>query len=69
MVQQTLRDHMNDLGFIRYYTNTINDKEVNTKKAMREETGLLLNKERNIFHILSVATIISVIITVNYARN
>jgi hypothetical protein len=60
---------MNDLGFIRYYTNTINDKEVNTKKAMREETGLLLNKERNIFHILSVATIISVIITVNYARN
>jgi hypothetical protein len=60
---------MNDLGFIRYYTNTINDKEVNTKKAMREETGLLLNRERTIFQILSVATIVSVIITVNYARN
>jgi len=65
----TLRGRMQDLGYIKYYKDTINDVDTNTKKVMREETGLLMNKERTIFHILTVATIVSVIITVNYARN
>ena len=64
-----MRDRLIDLGFIKYYPTTIDESDKATKKAMKEETGLLLNKERNIFNILSVATVLSVVITVNYARN
>ena len=39
--------------------------DFDTKKVMREETELILNKERTIFNILTVATIITVIITYN----
>ena len=64
-----MSDRLNDLGFIKYYPTTIDESDKATKKVMKEETGLLLNRERNIFNILTVATVLSVIITINYARN
>ena len=69
MATPTMRDRLIDLGFIKYYPTTIDESEKATKRVMKEETGLLVNKERNIFNILAVATVLSVIITVNYARN
>jgi len=36
-----------------------------TAKVMREETGLILNKQRTIFNILTVTTLVSVIITIS----
>ena len=43
----------------------INDSDIQTKDVMREETELILNKQRTIFNILSVATVITIIITFN----
>ena len=41
------------------------DSDIQTKKVMREETELILNKQRTIFNILSVVTLVTVIITYN----
>jgi hypothetical protein len=34
-----------------------------TSRVMREETELILNKQRTIFHILTVTTLVTLIIT------
>ena len=41
------------------------DSAIDTHNVMREETELILNKQRTIFNILSVATVITIIITFN----
>ena len=46
-------------------TSKINYSDIQTKDVMREETELILNKQRTIFNILSVATVITIIITFN----
>ena len=39
--------------------------DYDTARVMREETGLILNKQRTIFNILTVTTLVTVIITIN----
>jgi len=41
------------------------ESQIDTHSVMREETELILNKQRTIFNILSVATVITIIITFN----
>ena len=38
--------------------------DFNTTQVMKEETELILNKQRNLFNILTVVTIVTVIISV-----
>ena len=50
------------------YNNIIENEgvilsEYETARVMREETELLLNKQRSIFHILTVSTLVTLIIT------
>jgi len=59
MGHQQIIDNIND------NKEKIIDSDIQTKKVMREETELLLNKQRTIFHILSVVTLVTVVITYN----
>jgi hypothetical protein len=44
------------------YNNPIT-YDYETARVMREETELILNKQRTIFHILTVSTLVTLIIT------
>ena len=65
----TYDDRLNDLDKINTYTIIADDINVNTNRVMREETELLLQRQKTIYNILVVVTIVSVVFTVNYARN
>jgi len=66
----TYGDRFNDMGQMAdYANNTANDLEIHTRNVMREETEMLLNKQKTIFNILTVVTIVSVLITVKYSQN
>ena len=66
----TYTDIQNDLKKMKEYSFTIiDDDTINTKNVMREETELLLQKQRTIYNILIVTTIVSVFITVKYVQN
>lgn len=65
----TYGDRLNDLDKINTYTTLADDINVNTNRVMREETELLLQRQKTIYNILAVVTVVSVLITVNYARN
>ena len=66
----TYTDIQNDLKKMKEYSFTIiDDDAINTKNVMREETELLLQKQRTIYNILIVTTIVSVFITVKYVQN
>jgi len=65
----TYGDRLNDLDKINTYTIIADDINVNTNRVMREETELLLQRQKTIYNILVVVTIVSVVFTVNYARN
>ena len=65
----TYRDRLNDLDKINTYTTLADDINVNTNRVMREETELLLQRQKTIYNILVVVTIVSVVFTINYARN
>jgi hypothetical protein len=65
----TYRDRINDLDKINTYTTLADDINVNTNRVMREETELLLQRQKTIYNILAVVAVVSVLITVNYARN
>ena len=63
-------DRMIDLDTVALYaTNAANDTDIQTKKVMREETELLLKRQKAIYNILAVVTIVSVLITFKYAQN
>jgi hypothetical protein len=57
--------HEEIIHTIQENKNKIIDSDIQTKKVMREETELILNKQRTIFHILSVVTLVTVIVTYN----
>ena len=61
-------DKMMDLNDITHYISTAaNDQDIHTKKVMREETELLLKRQKAIYNILTVVTLVSVLITVKYS--
>ena len=61
-------DRVKDINDISYYTSTsANDIEIHSKKVMREETELLLKRQKAIYNILTVVTLDSVLITVKYS--
>jgi hypothetical protein len=65
----TYGDRLNDIDKINAYTTLANGIKVTTNDVMREETELLLKRQRTIYNILAVVTVVSVVFTVNYARN
>ena len=65
----TYGDRLNDIDQINAYSTLANGTKVSTNDVMREETELLLKRQKTIYNILAVVTIVSVVITVNYARN
>jgi imidazole glycerol phosphate synthase subunit HisF len=65
----TYGDRLNDLDDIKKYISTADDISINTKNVMREETELLLKRQKAIYNILVVVTVVSVLFTVKYARN
>lgn len=66
----TYGDRFKDMGQMADYANsTANDIEIHTKNVMREETEMLLQKQKAIFNILTVVTIVSVLFTVKYSQN
>ena len=66
----TYTDIQNDLKKMKEYSFTIiDDDAINTKNVMREETELLLQKQRTIYNILIVTTLVSVFITIKYVQN
>jgi len=64
----TYTEIQGDLVKIKEYSN-INESDVHTKKVMREETELILKKQRAIYNILTVVTIVTILITVKYVQN
>jgi len=65
----TYGDRLNDIDQINAYSTLSNGTKVTTNDVMREETELLLKRQKTIYNILAVVTVLSVVITVNYARN
>jgi hypothetical protein len=61
-------DIVKDYQDMLYYMSTAaNDEDIHTKKVMREETELLLKRQKAIYNILTVVTLVSVLITVKYS--
>ena len=58
------RDRQIEWSKIEQNSKLINDSDIDTKIVMREETELLLNKERTIFNILLFVTTATIILTV-----
>jgi hypothetical protein len=65
----TYSDRFKDIDQINAYSIIADDINVNTNNVMREETELLLKRQKTIYNILVVVTVVSVVFTVNYARN
>ena len=65
----TYGDRLKDIDQINAYSILADDINVNTNDVMREETELLLKRQKTIYNILVVVTVVSVVFTVNYARN
>jgi hypothetical protein len=65
----TYGDRLKDIDQINAYSILADDINVNTNEVMREETELLLKRQKTIYNILAVVTVVSVVFTVNYARN
>jgi hypothetical protein len=57
--------HQEIINTIKENKRKFIESDVHTTKVMREETELILNKQRTIFHILSVVTLVTVIVTYN----
>ena len=62
----TYADRLNSLKSIANYSS-VNDTDIQTKEVMREETELLLKKERTTHNILTVVTIVTVLFTIKYS--
>ena len=65
----TYQDRFNDLDLMDTYFNHSTDSQIYTGNVMREETELLLKRQKTIFNILTVVTIVTILITVKYSQN
>jgi len=63
----TYYDRLKDLKTISNYSS-VNDADIQTREVMREETELIVKKERTIHNILAVTTIVTILFTIKYTQ-